>query len=610
MLRPLTVALALALAAAAATVQAAPPPASSAQGKPNLTPDNAPIPAPAWVRKSNADAMVLMDVLAKFNPEFASRFGLPGYDTKVIDLKPNVDQRTVAALVQARDTLQKDLASEKDPNVRQDLEIMIKAASRQIDRIKLDDQYLLDYNDVGEIIFQGEFALLQDDVPAERRAHAVERLKCYVGMAQGCTPVAKEAQALFTARLDNKKLIGPYRMEVEQNLANNARYVDGVRKLFSKYKLGGEDALNALQKQLDDYGTWVKSTVLPHARTDFRLPEPIYANNLKDVGLDISPQELIKKAELEFMETQNEMEILAPYVARAEGIKSTDYRDVIKALKKDQLDRTSIEPYYHEVIGKIEDIIRTRNLVSLPERQMQMRVASEAESASQPAPHMDPPPLINNHGQRGTFVLPLGNPPNGQGKSEAYDDFTCRACAWTLTAHEGRPGHELQFSAMVEHGVSLARSLFAFNSVNVEGWALYSEFMMAPYEPAGGQMIQLQLRLLRAARAMLDPMLNLGLITRERAHDILVKDVGLSEAFAREELDRFTFRSPGQATAYFYGYSRILELRAHTQIALGDKFNLKQFNDFIIGQGLLPPDQLAEAVDTQFIPQHGGKSSN
>jgi uncharacterized protein (DUF885 family) len=595
-----------ALALAAAAAQAAPP--ASTQAKPNLTPDHPPIPAPAWVRKSNADATALMNVLAQFNPEFASRFGLPGYDTKVIDLKPNVDQRSIAALTQARATLQKDLAAEKDANVRQDLEIMIKAADRQIERIKLDDQYLLDYNDIGEIIFQGEFALLQDDVPAERRAHAVDRLKCYVGMAPGCTPVTREAQALFTAKLDNKRLIGPYKAEVEQNLANNARYVDGVRKLFAKYKLGGDDALNAFDKQIGEYEAWVKSTVLPHARTDFRLPEPVYANNLKDVGIDISPEELIKKAELEFMETQNEMQILAPYVAKAEGFKATDYRDVIKALKKDQLDRTSIEPYYHQVIGKIEGIIRAQNLVSLPERQMQMRVASEAESASQPAPHMDPPPLINNHGQRGTFVLPLGNPPNGNGKSEAYDDFTCKACAWTLTSHEGRPGHELQFSAMVEHGVSLARSLFAFNSVNVEGWALYSEFMMAPYEPAGGQMIQLQLRLLRAARAMLDPMLNLGLITRDRAHDILINDVGLSEAFAREELDRFTFRSPGQATAYFYGYSRILELRAHTQIALGDKFNLKAFNDFIIGQGLLPPDQLAEAVDTQFIPQHGGQS--
>lgn len=597
-----TVAIAAAFALTAPAALAAPP--SSA--KPDLRPDQAPVPPPAWVAKSNGYAQSLLKVLAEFNPEFASSFGLPGYDDKVIDLKPDLEQRTLAALTQARATLQKDLAGEQDPNVRQDLEIMIKAADRQIDRINLDNQYMLDYNDVGQIIFQGEFALLQDQVAPERRPHALARLKCYVGMAPGCTPITKEAEALYEATAGNGKLLGPYKAEVEQNLANTPRYVDGIRKLYAKYKIEGADpALDALQKQLDDYNAWVKSTVLPRARTDARLPEAVYANNLKNVGIDIPPRELIREAEKSFMEIQAQMETLAPYVAKAEGFApTTDYRAVIKDLKKQQLDRDNIEPYYEDVIGRIEAIIRDRHIVTLPRRKMIMRLASEAESAAQPAPHMDPPPLINNHGERGSFVLPLGNPPSGSGKNEAYDDFTCKACAWTLTAHEGRPGHELQFSAMVEHGVSLARSLFAFNSVNVEGWALYAEWMMVPHEPPGGQMIALQLRLLRAARAFLDPMLNLGLITRQRAHDILVDDVGISEAFAREELDRFMFRSPGQATAYFYGYSRILELRAHTEIALGDKFDLQQFNDFILSQGLLPPDQLAEAVDKQFIPAH------
>jgi len=597
MLKPLIAGIALAISGAVAA-QAAPVSSSTSAAQ----------ATPAWVARSDADAQPLLKVLADFNPEFASQFGFPGYDDKAIDLKPNVGERSRAAMTAARDELQKNLATETDADVRQDLQIMIKAADRNIEDSKLNEQYLLPYTDVGQTVFQGEFTLLQDQVAAARRPSALKRLKCYVGMTAGCTPVTKEAQALFQAKLDNPKLIGPYKVEVEQNLANTTRYVDGIRKLYAKYKIDGAGpALDAMQKQLNDYDAWVKSTVLPHARTDFRLPPAVYANNLKQVGLDISPQDLIKKAELEFMETQAQMQMMAPDVAKTENINATDYRDVIKGLKKQQLDRDSIEPYYHQVIGKIQDIIRQQGIVSLPNREMIMRVASEAESAAEPAPHMDPPPLINNHGERGAFVLPLGNPPNGKGDNQAYDDFTCKACAWTLTAHEGRPGHELQFSAMVEHGVSLARSLFAFNSVNVEGWALYSEYMMMPYEPKGGQMIALQLRLLRAARAFLDPMLNLGLITHDRAHDILVNDVGLSEAFAREELDRFTFRSPGQATAYFYGYSRLLELRAHTQIELGNNFNLKQFNDFLIAQGLLPPDQLAEAVDTQFIPAHGGK---
>jgi len=281
------------LAAVAAFVLSVPtafaaPPSSA---KPDLRPDNAPVPPPAWVVQSNGYAQALLKTLAEFNPEFASRFGLPGYDDKVIDMKPDVEQRTLTALTQARATLQKDLAGKQDPNVHQDLEIMIRAADRQIARINLDNQYLLDYNDVGQIIFQGEFTLLQDQVAAARRPHALARLKCYVGMAPGCTPLTKEAEALYAATAGNQKLLGPYKAEVEQNLANTQRYVDGIRKLYAKYKIeGAGPALDALQKQLDDYSAWVKSTVLPRARTDARLPQAVYANNLKNVGIDIPPK--------------------------------------------------------------------------------------------------------------------------------------------------------------------------------------------------------------------------------------------------------------------------------------------------------------------------------
>jgi uncharacterized protein (DUF885 family) len=560
---------------------------------------------PAWVAKSNADAQPLLNAIAQFDPEFASFVGLAGYDDKSADLKPGVVQRERTALERARAELQKKLDAETDANVKQDLAILIKSADRRIETSKLDEKYLLPYRDVGELIFRGEFQLLQDQVAPERRAKASARLKCYAGLAEGCTAATKLAEARFEEKLGDKHLLGPFKDEVEQHLANTARYVDGVRKLYAKYKIDGADAaLDALQKQLEEHDAWVRSTVLAHARSDFRLPAELYTNNLKNVGIDIDPHELERRAQLEFVETRAQMQVLAPTAAKVVGSNATDYRDVLKELKKKQLGKDSIEPYYHGVIGKIEALIREHAIVSLPQREMIMRLASEAETAQQPAPHMMPPPLLNNHGERGSFILPLGNPGKPGDKTAAYDDFTCEACAWTLTAHEGRPGHELQFSAMVEHGVSLARSLFAFNSVNVEGWALYAEFMMVPYEPADGQMIALQLRLQRAARAMLDPMLNLGEISYERAHDILINDVGLSEAFAKEELDRFTFRSPGQANAYFYGYTHLLQLREHVEIVAGKKFDLKALNDFILEQGLLPPDQLADAVEKQFLARY------
>jgi uncharacterized protein (DUF885 family) len=561
--------------------------------------------APGWVERSNADAKVLLDVTARFTPENATQIGLQGYDDKIVDLKPDSDARMTAAYVQAKSKLQAMLAMEQDINVRQDLQIMINAADLAAEGITLNDKYMLPYQDVGQLIFNGEFALLQDQIDAKRRPSALKRLQCYVGTAPGCAPLFKLAEAQTMAQLSNQHLLGPYKGNVDQQLNNSQRYAQGIRQLFTKYKLDSNEsktALDALDAQLKEYDAWVRSTIVPRQRDDFRLPEPLYAYNLKQVGIDIPPEDLIKQAQLEFVEVRSAMQMMAPVVAKAEGFQATDYRDVIKALKKQQLGKDDVVPWYHDVIAKIEDIIRREHIVTLPQREMQMRLASDAETASTPAPHMDPPPLVDNHGERGTFVLTMGNPSTKHDAGDAYDDFTFKAAAWTLTAHEGRPGHELQFSAMVERGVSLARSLFAFNSVNVEGWALYSEAEMLPYEPPAGQFTTLQFRLVRAARAFLDPMLNLGLISKERAHDVLRYDVGLSEAMTREELDRFTFNSPGQATAYFYGYMRLEQLRLQTELALGKNFNRQAFNDFIIGQGLLPPEQLAEAVHTQFIP--------
>jgi uncharacterized protein (DUF885 family) len=105
----------------------------------------------------------------------------------------------------------------------------------------------------------------------------------------------------------------------------------------------------------------------------------------------------------------------------------------------------------------------------------------------------------------------------------------------------------MQFVAMVERGISNARAIYAFNSANVEGWGLYAEKMVLPFMPPDGKLVSLQLRLHRAARAFLDPELRQGKWTFDSAKAFLIEQVGLSPAFARSEIERYTFRLPGQA---------------------------------------------------------------
>jgi hypothetical protein len=541
-----------------------------------------------------------MDAQAKFSPEDASSAGLAQYDGLVADMGPKVDERYVAAMLAVRASIEQRNAAEADARVRQDLAIVLTALDNEIAATRLEAKLLMRWTDVPRLVFSSLQELRQDQMPAARKAKALERLQRYAGLVPGSTPLTEQARARFTESTKKPGVRGPVKARVERSLAAVPTYMQGIRDVF-KGVAGAEPALAALEKQFNDYAAWERREVLPLAREDFRLPPELYAMRLKQSGIDIDPQQLIQRAQAEFMSTRAALQTLAPVMAQKMNMPGGDYRTVIRAMKRNTVPNDQLEARYKEVNTQLEAVIRRERVVDVPKRAMIMRLASDAESAAQPAPHMQPPPLVNNTGEYGQFILPVSNP-SGDGKHEAYDDFNFPGAMWTVSAHEGRPGHELQFTAMVERGVSTARSLYAMNSVNVEGWALYAEAEMLPFEPVEGQIIALQLRLLRAARAMLDPMLNLGLITREEAGRVLLNDVVVSAPMARQELDRYTFNAPGQAGSYFYGYSRLLQLRAETELALGAKFDQLAFNNFLLDQGLLPLDLLAKAVREEFVP--------
>ncbi len=563
---------------------------------------------PEWVERSNKNAQVLLDVFGKYNPEFAGQIGVEGLDVEIIDLKPGLVERSNQATLEAATELRNRLAAEKDPLVRQDLEILIKSADDSIKGTNLNEKYQLQYFAIAQTIFSGMRALLDDQVPAERRTAALTRLNRYAGMEKGYTPITVLAEDRTREYLARPELMGPVKAQVEKDLANSDFFMSGIEELFKKYQITGyEPAYNKLKVQVAAYNDFLRKEILPKSRDDFRLPPALYEFSLEQVGIDIPASELASIAHAAFLQIQKEMQELAPKVAKQMGYSVTGYRDVIKELKKSQLYGDAILPHYQKRIQDLETIIVKEKVVTLPDREMRMRIASEAESAGSPAPNMRPPRLIGNTGEMGEFVLPLNIPAPAGSKELRYDDFTYEAASWTLTVHEGRPGHELQFASMIETGVSTARAIFAFNSVNVEGWALYAEKVMQPYEPLEGQLIALQARLQRAARAFLDPELQMGKITKEEAFRVLTQDVGLSEAMATQEVERYTFRAPGQATAYFYGYMRLMELRADVEKAQGGNFSQQKFHDFILSQGLLPPNLLRKAVMAEFV---GTQTSN
>ena len=565
----------------------------------------------AWVATSNNYTKMLLEVEMKHSPESGSGEGLTEFDTKI-------GQPTFADEDQQRHENEqilvklKSAAAEKQQlEVAQDLQILIRRMELNFREEDYRRAHVVPFLNASGAAYGGLHILLDDQTATKRRPATVVRIREYAGLGNGYKPITEIFKQRVLEQMAKPNMTYPARNQIETELGRNSHYMEDVARLCQKYELQGwQEPLEILKKQLADYDAWTRTNVLPKARTDFRLPPEQYALNLEDFGIDIPPDQLTAMAHKAFTETQAEMQAVAVKIAKERNLPSSDYRDVIRELKKKQLIGDAILPFYENRLKEIEAIIRDKQLVTLPERPAKIRIASAAETVQQPAPHMQPPPFLHNTGQKGVFVLPLNIPAALGEKADQYDDFAYDAASWTLTAHEARPGHELQFDSMLEHGISIARVNYAFNSTNVEGWGLYSEYITKPYMPLDGQLISLQLMLLRAARAFLDPELQSGKVQPDEAYRVLEKEVCLSHAFAEEEVERFTYRSPGQANSYFYGYTKLLALRADTEKALHGKLNVKAFHDFILAQGLLPPDLMRQAVMEQFVPSQMAGAEN
>ncbi len=594
--RPLINALPMLLAGFAVAVPAQVPPKSLSMP--------ASVPGRTWIVRSDAYTQLLLEVQLKHGPEGASDEGLSQYDKEITiltredeDLARHENEAALAK-IKAAATI------EKDPRVKQDLQILIHSTELQFRTDDYARAHQVPFINAPELVFSGLQGLLDDQTAPDRRPAAVVRLNRYAGLEPGFTPATELAKRYITTQMAVPDAVYPSRIRVETELGRNSNYIDGIADLFRKYKLTGwEPAYAKLKGELVEYDTWQRATVLPHARTDFRLPPEEYALSLEGYGIDIPPAQLAAMAHQAFDELQAEMAPIAAQIAADRHLPLSDYRDVIRELKKKQLTGDAILPFYTNRLHEIEAIITAQHIVTLPNRPAIIRLATAAETTQIPAPHMQPPPFLNNTGQRGVFILPLNLPAAAGGKAGVFDDFTFDAASWTLTAHEARPGHELQFDSMVEQGVSKARALFAFNSTNVEGWGLYSEFLIKPYMPLEGQLVSLDHRLQRAARAFLDPELQAGKVTPAEAKALLMHEVGQSDALAQSEVERYTFKMPGQASSYFYGYTKLIALRHDTEAALGPRFNQQHFHNFILSQGLLPPDLMRKAVMEDFVPR-------
>ena len=170
----------------------------------------------------------------------------------------------------------------------------------------------------------------------------------------------------------------------------------------------------------------------------------------------------------------------------------------------------------------------------------------------------------------------------------------------TLAYHEGIPWHHFQFSiALGLKNLPLVRQQVPYTAF-AEGWALYAEQLAAEIgmykDDPFGDLGRLEAEIFRAARLVVDTGIHAKGWTREQAIAYMVDTTGMNESRVTTEVERYMVL-PGQACAYKVGQLKIVELRERAKVALGSKFDLKDFHAIVLENGGLPLTVLESLVD-------------
>ncbi len=176
----------------------------------------------------------------------------------------------------------------------------------------------------------------------------------------------------------------------------------------------------------------------------------------------------------------------------------------------------------------------------------------------------------------------------------------------TLAYHEAIPGHHFQIAlAMEMQDLPSFRQGVGFNAY-AEGWALYAEqlaYELGWYgEDSYGHLGLLQAMAFRAARLVVDTGLHAEGWTFDQAQDFFTENTGFEvgdPVNPQFQIARYLVW-PGQATSYYVGYLKIMDLRQRARDQLGEQFDLKEFHRVILSNGSMPLEILEQVVE-QYI---------
>jgi uncharacterized protein (DUF885 family) len=533
------------------------------------------------------------------HPEFATELGDHRFDDQLSDYTPTSREKQLASARQFRDSVSQFSDISKLTGANQ-VDARILAENIDNDIFELEELKEPEWNPLvyNQSLANSLYLLVARDFDtAEKRiANLRKRLEAIPRVISQAKENLKHPPRVHTETA----------IEQTQGAINLVR--EGLSPLLDRapqFKKGLAPLQEKMAKALSDYKQWLEKELLPRSDGDFRLGADKFRKKLRfALASDLSAEEVMKRAQADLQQTQaaiyeTALPLYKKYFPNASEAALADKKKVTTAvldkLAEQHPDDNTIVGYCQKVVAEATGFVKKRDLTTVPEKPLDVIVMPEFKRGTGIA-YCDSPGPLEQNGKTFFAVEPTPKDWTKERKESffrEYNNYMIR----DLTVHEAMPGHYLQLAHANEfHAPTMVRAIFRSGTF-IEGWAVYSEQLMAEQNYGGPEvkMQQLKMRLRVICNAILDQSIHAGNMSEQQAMDLMMKEGFQQEGEAVAKWKRARLTS-AQLSTYFVGASEHLDLRDKAKAKAGAGFDLKKYHDQVMSYGSPPVKYVRELM--------------
>ncbi|HET9800106.1 MAG TPA: DUF885 domain-containing protein, partial [Chthoniobacterales bacterium] len=426
-------------------------------------------------------------------PEFSTELGDHRFDSALTDYSAESRTRLLANAKQVREALKQfdDYKQLTGPN---QVDVRILRDNIDYEIFRLEELRDAEWNPLvyNQSLANSLYVLVARDFDS-----AQNRIPNLRHRLEGIPNVIKQAEANLQ---HPPKIYTETAIEQIQGAINLVR--NGLDPLLSQAPQMKKDLAPIQEKTakaLEDYKKWLQDDLLKRSDGDFRIGADKFRKKLRfALASDLSMEEIKKRAEADLAQNQEAIYQTAlpfykKYFPKADEKTLADKKQVtaavLKKLAEQHPDDNTIVGYAQKVVGEATDFVKSKNIVAVPTTPLDVIVMPEFKRGQSIA-YCDSSGPLEKNGKTFFAVAPTPNDwqkPRKDSFFREYNNYMVR----DLTVHEAMPGHYLQLCHSNEFKApTLVRAIFQ-SGLFIEGWAVYTEQVMAE-QGYGGPEVKMQ----------------------------------------------------------------------------------------------------------------------